>query len=95
MSLPLLPSTSALLRTVRECHPLFPNAIQAAMFDELHTIGALNLLPSTAGGYVVFDSTAPLGKGVLEGPIRDEGQAHAALERRAGQSKGKRSRKAA
>jgi hypothetical protein len=89
MSLQLLASSSALLRTVRECHPLFPNAIQAAMFDELHTRGPLKLLPTTAGGYVVFDTLAPLGKGVLEGPIRDEAQAHAALERHA-RAEGKR-----
>jgi hypothetical protein len=79
MSSPLLPSTVALLATVKPRAPLFSNAILAELFDARHTRGAFKLLPSAEGGYVVFDTRAELGAGVVSWHPT-EGEAHAALE---------------
>jgi hypothetical protein len=90
MSSILLPATVALLRTVRECRPLFPNMIAAELFDARHTIGDLKVLPSTAGGFIVFRAGMPNGQGVVESGLRTEDEAHAALERHAGRITKKR-----
>jgi hypothetical protein len=61
----LRPESVALLRTVRVAGPLFPNLIVAELFDAAHTRGSLKVLPRTVGGYVLFDSEAPLNQGTL------------------------------
>ncbi|HYM98092.1 MAG TPA: hypothetical protein VET26_12380 [Candidatus Sulfotelmatobacter sp.] len=76
----LLPSTLALLGKVRELSPLFANLDVAAHYEAAHTRGSLKLLPFAAGGHVVVDTTAPLGRGTLAGPMPLE-QAHAELVR--------------
>jgi hypothetical protein len=78
---PLLPATTAVLRAVRPCAPLFSNAILSELFTAEHTRGELTVLPTTEGGfYVVFDRTAANGQGVRARCATIE-QAHAALER--------------
>jgi len=80
MTSPLSPATRALLATAREREPLFSNQIGASLFEERHKSGPYKLLPSTAGGYVVFDTRAALGAGVVSPIIASEDEAHAALE---------------
>jgi hypothetical protein len=76
----LLPHTLAVLAEVHPRAPFFSNGVQADLFAQRHTLGPYQLLPSVAGGYVVFDSRAPLGRGILSAhPTEDDGQA--ALER--------------
>lgn len=77
----LRPETVAILKDVRPCAPLFSNMIAAELFDAAHTRGSLRLLPTTAGGYIVFDDDAPLGQGLVEGPFPTVEKAHVALER--------------
>lgn len=60
----LAPATRRLLATVRACKPLFSNMIAAELFDGENTRGDLKILPTTEGGYVVLDVTAPNGQGV-------------------------------
>lgn len=66
----------------RPTPPFFPNVIVAELFEAKHTRGPIKVLPRTTGGYVVFDTRAPLGEGVLEDGLATEADAHAALERR-------------
>lgn len=75
----LRPETVALLRTVRETSPLFSNMIAAELFDAAHTRGRFKLLPHMAGGYVLFDSSAPMNAGAL-GRFATIERAQAALE---------------
>jgi hypothetical protein len=75
--------TLALLATVQPRAPLFDNLMQAEAFEARHTRGPYKLLPSTAGGYVVFDTRAPLGAGVLSAH-RTEEDGDRAIERRIG-----------
>lgn len=77
----LRPETLTILAGVRPLAPLFSNMIAAELFDAAHTRGSLRLLPTTAGGYIVFDDDAPLGEGLVEGPFPTVEKAHAALER--------------
>jgi hypothetical protein len=85
----LRPETVALLRKVHEAAPLFSNLIAAELFDAAHTRGTLTLLPSMTGGYILFDTTAPLNAGVL-GRFPTLERAHAALEAAAVGPKGPR-----
>jgi hypothetical protein len=61
----LQPETIELLRGVQPRAPLFSNQILAELFEAKHTRGPLKLLPSAEGGYVVFDTLAPMSQGVL------------------------------
>jgi hypothetical protein len=66
----LLPSTLAVLRTAKTATPpLFSSVMAAELFDAEHTRGHLKILPTTVGGYVIFDATAPLGEGIVAGPL--------------------------
>jgi hypothetical protein len=76
----LLPHTLAALAEVHPRAPFFSNTVQADLFAQRHTRGPYQLLPSAAGGYVVFDTRAPLGRAAVSThPTEDDGQA--ALER--------------
>jgi hypothetical protein len=75
----LRPETRAVLRTVKAMAPVFPNMIAAELFDAAHTRGDLKLIPHMGGGYVLFNTTAPLNAGVL-GHFPTIERAHAALE---------------
>lgn len=76
----LRPETLAVLKDVRSLRPMFPNMIAAELFDAEHTRGDLTVLPTTMGGYVVFDKLAPNGRGVRARCANLE-QAHSELER--------------
>jgi hypothetical protein len=77
----LLSETLALLAGVKPRAPMFSNQILAELFDARHTRGSLKLLPCSQGGFVVFDTRAALGAGVLSWhPTEDE--AHGELEKR-------------
>ena len=82
MSSSLLPATVALLSAVKPRAPLFSNQILAELFDARHTLGAFKILPSSEGGYVVFDTRAALGAGVVSWHVTVDG-AQSALERAA------------
>lgn len=41
------------------------------------------MLPTTAGGYIIFRSGQPNGRGLVESGLRTEDEAHAALLRHA------------
>jgi hypothetical protein len=83
----LLPSTLALLASAHVRAPLFSNQVQAELFEARHTRGPFKLLPSSEGGYVVFDTRARLGAGLRSGPHPSEDGAHAALENMAALAK--------
>lgn len=76
----LLPQSLAVLASVRKKRPLFSNNVQADLFEARHTRGPFKVLPSTEGGFVVFDTRAALGDGVVE-VHGTEDEAHAAVER--------------
>ena len=69
----LLPETLAILATVpkRSGAPVFDNPIKAELFDAKNTRGPYKILPTTrtsaTGGvvHIIFDTRAPLGKGVV------------------------------
>jgi len=62
---------------------LWPNQIVAEMFEAAHSRGPFTVLPRTDGQFVVFDTRAPNGKGLVAGPFAKVEQAHEALERAA------------
>jgi hypothetical protein len=53
--------------------------ILADLFEASHTRGDLKLLPRIIGGYVLFDTSAPLNRGALS-QFSSLPAAHAALE---------------
>jgi hypothetical protein len=75
----LLPETRALLREVRAHAPFFPNLIAGELFDASHIRGDFKILPRSTGGYVVFHTKSPNGRGE-RGHFLDIETAHAALE---------------
>lgn len=83
----LLPSTLAILKkvplNVNAIKPLFSNQIQAALFEQQHSLGSLTVHPRSDVGYIVFDTKAANGEGVVEDKIPTEEAAHKALERHA------------
>lgn len=78
----LRPETIELLRSVKKCAPLFPNMVVAELFEAAHTRGTLKILPRTVGGYVLFDESASINRGV-RGEFATLEEAQAALERAA------------
>ena len=83
----LRPETLAELAAVRERAPLFPNLIQAELFEAAHTRGPFKVLRTTTGGFVVFDTRAPLAHGVRDHQTT-VAEAHASLERIAAEDAG-------
>jgi hypothetical protein len=75
--------TRRILREYRPCGPLFPNIIASELFEAAHSLGPFKLLPRTDGGYVVHDTRAPNGKGLVAGPFKTVAEAQAALEKTA------------
>lgn len=78
---PLSAETRRILKAVKPLAPFFSNAIEAEHFAEKYQRGPFKVLPYAGedGRYVVFDTRAALGRGVVGKPLADKKIALAAL----------------
>ena len=76
----LLPESRASLKTVRPSGPFFSNMILGEQFENAHSRGPYKILPYALGGYVVFRTDAPNGKGVVGNPYLKIEDAQRAME---------------
>lgn len=62
----LLPETLAVLATANRVRaPLHDNPIKAELFEAKNRRGPYKILPTTTGKFVIFDTRAPMGQGVV------------------------------